>query len=162
MANYSSKKLELLALKWAITEKLHDYLHGSHFTVFTDSNPLTHVMTQRKLPAMKQRWTNALAGFDFGIKYRPGKANANTDGLSRIKHLAKDGTVSSCMASSLSCTALPVKLQQSILRDVCGENVAQLLSVEVTSTLPGCGRDDEIRLQAEDAGIAALLRFHAL
>ena len=162
MANYSSKKLELLALKWAVTEKLHDYLHGSHFTVFTDSNPLTHVMTPRKLPALEQRWINALAGFDFGIKYRPGKANANADGLSRIKHLAIDDTVSSCMASSLSCTALPVTLQQSILQDVCGENVAQLLPVEVTSSLPGYGRDDMIRLQAEDTGIAALMRFHAL
>ena len=37
-ANYSSMKLELLALKWAVTEKFRPYLMGSHFTVYTDNN----------------------------------------------------------------------------------------------------------------------------
>ena len=35
MCNYSSAKLELLALKWAVTEKFRDYLLGSKFTVYT-------------------------------------------------------------------------------------------------------------------------------
>ena len=39
MHNYSSAKLELLALKWAVTEKFRDYLLGSKFTVYTDNNP---------------------------------------------------------------------------------------------------------------------------
>ena len=43
MQNYSSRKLELLALKWSVTEKFKDYLLGSKFTVFTDNNPLTHL-----------------------------------------------------------------------------------------------------------------------
>lgn len=29
-------KLEFLALKWAVTEKFHDFLYGSTFTVVTD------------------------------------------------------------------------------------------------------------------------------
>ena len=41
MRNYSSAKLELLALKWAVCEKFKDYLIGSKFTVLTDNNPLT-------------------------------------------------------------------------------------------------------------------------
>lgn len=36
-ANYSSFKLELLALKWAITEKFKDYLTGAKFVVPTDN-----------------------------------------------------------------------------------------------------------------------------
>ena len=36
--NYSSFKLELHALKWAITEKFKDYLWGTTFTVFTNNN----------------------------------------------------------------------------------------------------------------------------
>ena len=39
--NYPAAKLEFLALKWAVTEKLHDYLYGTTFTVVTDNNPLT-------------------------------------------------------------------------------------------------------------------------
>ena len=43
MQNYSSAKLELLALKWAVMEKLRDYLLGSKFTIYTDNNPLAYV-----------------------------------------------------------------------------------------------------------------------
>ena len=45
MRNYSSAKLELLALKWSVCEKFRDYLIGSKFTVLTDNNPLTYVRT---------------------------------------------------------------------------------------------------------------------
>ena len=40
MDNYSSMKLELFALKWAVTEKFRDYLLGNKFKVYTDNNPL--------------------------------------------------------------------------------------------------------------------------
>lgn len=39
-ARYPAHKMEFLTLKWAITEKFHDYLHGITFTVVTDNNPL--------------------------------------------------------------------------------------------------------------------------
>ena len=45
MRNYSSAKLELLALKWSVCEKFRDYLIGSKFTVLTDNNPLTYMHT---------------------------------------------------------------------------------------------------------------------
>ena len=83
MQNYSSRKLELLALKWAITEKFRSYLLGSEFEVFTDNNPLSHLQTA-KLGGVEQRWAAELALFKFKIKYRPGRANANADALSRV------------------------------------------------------------------------------
>ena len=43
--NYPVHKLEFLALKWAITNKFHEYLYGAEFQVFTDNNPLTYVLT---------------------------------------------------------------------------------------------------------------------
>ena len=43
MHNYTSAKLELLALKWAVTETFRDYLLGLKFTVYTDNNPLAYV-----------------------------------------------------------------------------------------------------------------------
>ncbi|RXN37172.1 Transposon Ty3-I Gag-Pol poly [Labeo rohita] len=86
MDNYSTMKLEFLALKWAVTEKFRDYLIGNKFTVFTDNNPLSHVKTA-KLGAVEQRWASQLAMFDFEIVYRPGRKNGNADALSRQKFI---------------------------------------------------------------------------
>ena len=82
MRNYSSAKLELLVLKWAMCEKFKDYLIGSWFTVLTHNNPLTYVCTSR-LGAAQIRWLSDLALFDFEIKYRAGKSNQAADMLSR-------------------------------------------------------------------------------
>ncbi len=79
-----SGKLEFLALKWAVCEKFRDYLfYAPHFTVFTDNNPLTYVLKTAKLNAVGHRWVGELADFRFDIRYRPGKANADADMLSR-------------------------------------------------------------------------------
>ena len=59
--NYPVHKLEFLALKWAITDKFHEYLYGSEFQVFTDNNPLTYVLTTAKLDATGHRWVAALS-----------------------------------------------------------------------------------------------------
>lgn len=80
--NYSSFKLELLALKWAIVEKFREYLAVSPFTVFTDNNPLAHLNTAN-LGAVEQRWAAQLASFQFEVRYRPGRTNGNADALSR-------------------------------------------------------------------------------
>lgn len=84
--NYSAYKLEFLALKWAVTEKFSDYLTGTHFSVLTDNNPLTHILTTAKLDATGQRWASALGEYTFDITYRPGVNNADADGMSRFPH----------------------------------------------------------------------------
>lgn len=79
-----SGKLEFLALKWAICDKFRDYLYyAPTFTVYTDNNPLTYVLSTAKLNAVGHRWVGELADFHFSIKYRPGKSNADADTLSR-------------------------------------------------------------------------------
>ena len=50
--NYHSSKLEFLTLKWAITEQFWEYLMYKPFTVRTDNNPLTYIMTTLNLNAM--------------------------------------------------------------------------------------------------------------
>ena len=47
MHNYSSAKLELLVLKWAVTEKFQDYLLGLWFQVYMDNNLLTYVQESK-------------------------------------------------------------------------------------------------------------------
>ena len=81
--NYPTHKLEFLALKWAITEKFSDYLRTHFFTVYTDNNPLTYVLTNPKLDATSQRWVSSLEPYPFIIKYKPGTDNTVADALSR-------------------------------------------------------------------------------
>lgn len=42
-ANYSSFKVELLALQWALSKKFKDYLWGAKVQAVTDNNPLVHL-----------------------------------------------------------------------------------------------------------------------
>lgn len=80
-----SSKLEFLALKWAITDQFRDYLYYTpHFTVYTDNNPLTYVLTTVKRNAKGHRWVAELADFNFTMRYRHGTSNQDADGLSRI------------------------------------------------------------------------------
>jgi len=91
-----SGKLEFLALKWAVTDHFRDYLYyAPEFTVYTDNNPLTYVLTTAKLNATGLRWVGELADFNFQIKYRPGRANTDADSLSRL-HCSFDEYMETC------------------------------------------------------------------
>lgn len=81
--NYPAHKLEFLCMKWAISEKFHDYLYGNTFIVRTDNNPLTYVSSTAKLDATGHRWLAALGNYNFKAVYKPGKLNSDADGLSR-------------------------------------------------------------------------------
>ena len=81
MHDYSSGKIELLALKWSAYEKFKDYLLGSKFTVYTDNNPLVYVKTS-KLGAVQICWLSELALYNFDIIYRMGKSNLVANALS--------------------------------------------------------------------------------
>ena len=71
-----------------ITEKFSDYLAVNHFTVLTDNNPLTHILSTAKLHATGQRWASALGqySFDIHVHYRSGVNNADADGMSRFPY----------------------------------------------------------------------------
>ena len=82
MCNYSSAKLKLLALKWAVTKKFRDYLLGLKFTVYTDNNPLAHIQTSR-LGASQICWLSELALFSYNIICRSVRTNKAADALSQ-------------------------------------------------------------------------------
>ena len=65
--NYPGHKLEILSLKWAVTDKFHDYLYGSSYYVITDNNPLTYVLTKAKLDVTSHRWVAAFANYNFTL-----------------------------------------------------------------------------------------------
>ena len=105
--NYTVHKLEFLALKWAITCKFHHYLYGNKFSVYTDHNPLVYVTSTAKLDANGHRWLAELSSFDFQIFYKPGKLNADADGLSRRPHPEVEEQQSSRVIS------------QDVFREIC-------------------------------------------
>ena len=84
--NYPTHKLEFLALKWAVVDKLSDYLYGAKFEVRTDNNPLTYILTSAKLDATGHRWLAALSVYDFQPEVPAGSRNVDADALSRREH----------------------------------------------------------------------------
>ncbi len=95
--NYHSSKLEFLALKWSVTEAFQEYLYyAPEFSVYTDNNPLTYILTTSKLNACGQRWVNELASYNFNIHYKPGKENAVADCLSRAPMKDINEHINSC------------------------------------------------------------------
>ena len=81
MCDYSSAKIELMALKWSICDKFKDSLLGSKFTVFMDNNPLCYIKSS-KLGATQICCLSELMLYNFDIVYRTGKSNLVTDALS--------------------------------------------------------------------------------
>lgn len=135
MQNYSSMKLEFLALKWAVSEKFREYLLGGVCTVYTDNNPLSHLDTA-KLGAVEQRWAAQLAPFNLTIKYRPGSRNRNADALSR--QYVEVRSVGGSMEESDTEEGV-----FSVQSDVC--------------VFPGCPKEDLAKLQDQDPVIGPFL-----
>ena len=82
-AKYPVHKLKFLALKWAVTDRFHEYLYGGKFEVYTD-NALTYILTTAKLDATVQHWVASLANYDFKLFYKSGQTNVEAEALSRI------------------------------------------------------------------------------
>ena len=89
LRDYSSAKIELMALKWSICDKFKDYLLGSKFTVFADNNPLCYIKSS-KLGATQICWLSELALYDFNIIYCTGKSNLVTNTLSHHPEINKE------------------------------------------------------------------------
>ena len=120
--NYPAHKLEFLALKWAITEKFHDYLYGSSFEVYTDNNPLTYVFSTAKLDATGHRWLAALSNYNCTLKYRSGKKNGDADGLSRMYESDTITTVFPDILKTVCHTIIAENDQRPLIESLVGSD----------------------------------------
>lgn len=183
---YQSMKLELLAVKWAVCEKFRDYLLGATFVVYTDNNPLSHVMGSAKLKAVEQKWVADLSRFNFSIKYRPGKENQNADALSRRPHeplsdrdsdTADDLDVAQVhartdelqdvsrtqVAAVLGVTYIPPDLQSLMQQDVLEVTETNVYSTEATADPPNSfnlsvmTKHDLVQAQVKDEAISKVI-----
>ena len=85
-SNYAHIDKEALAIIFGV-KRFHQYLFGRHFEIKTDHRPLTHLFSESKgVPTMAsgqiQRWALLLSAYDYTIRYKQGKLNANADALS--------------------------------------------------------------------------------
>jgi len=87
--NYTTTEKECLAVFWAIT-LLRPYLERTRFTVRTDHDALTWILSITPSEGRLARWRLRLAEFDLDVQYRPGIKNLVPDALSRIETTGVD------------------------------------------------------------------------
>jgi hypothetical protein len=97
--NYTITEIEFLAGLEAM--RRHRFLLlGVRFTWWTDHKALVFMLTQKDLEGRRARWLEAIAEFDFEIKFVPGKENVLSDALSRMWSNDAPGTVRGASAYS--------------------------------------------------------------
>ena len=154
MRDYSSAKIELLALKWSICEKFKDYLLGSKFTVYTDNNPLVYVKTS-KLGMAQICWLSELALYDFDIVYRTGKSNLVADALSRRPELGNQVDQKGGQDSDKEWEAVSYPITTTgYIPDDHVYISSQVLSQEITSIVGGTKIDMNLKERIEILGTA--------
>ena len=85
---YFQIEKEGLAIVFGV-KNFHQYLLGRRFIVFSDHKPLQYLFSEdRPIPPMAsariQRWALTLSAYCYKMVFRPGKNQANADGLSRL------------------------------------------------------------------------------
>ena len=80
--SWSTYAKEMLAILEAI-RLWRPYLLGRKFYIQTDQRSLKFFLEQRIITPEQQKWVVKLLGYDYEIKYRPGRENAAADALSR-------------------------------------------------------------------------------
>ncbi|MBW0592457.1 hypothetical protein O181_132172 [Austropuccinia psidii MF-1] len=83
-ARYGATQTECLCLVWGL-EKLHYYLEGAVFEVYTDCTALKSLLNMKTTNRHMLRWKIAIQEYrvNMTIIYKEGKSNNNADGLSR-------------------------------------------------------------------------------
>jgi transposase InsO family protein len=80
---YAATEREALAIVWA-TKHFRAYLEGGKIFIRSDCKALEWMRNAKDVTGRLARWAMKLSAFQIEeIRYRPGKANANADSLSR-------------------------------------------------------------------------------
>jgi hypothetical protein len=119
--NYVTHDLECLAIKFGIEHFRHFLYGGPKFQVVTDHIAFRWLMTAPPKNSRIARWRLEFDEYDFDIKHRPGKENANADVLSRNPRFAE-------IAGPRSLSMITEKLAATPLTDITeGEEIIQAI-----------------------------------
>ena len=162
---YHSSKLEFLALKWVVTEQFHEYLQYQPFTVCTDNNPLTYILTTPNLDALGQRWVAALAGYNMKLEYLRGSNNKVADALSRVSTQKLDEETVSDLLNYARNGSTPRAEMANIHVIEEGECVDQEVIVQYTQIVKqhrnfrNLANQDWVRAQSGDPIIPQVIKW---
>ncbi|CAF1493877.1 unnamed protein product [Adineta steineri] len=86
--NYSQIEKEALSIVYGV-KKFHQYLAAKSFELVTDHRPLLSIFNPAKGISVTTanrlaRWSIALMGYNYKIRYKPTQQHGNADGLSRL------------------------------------------------------------------------------
>ena len=113
------------------------------------------MLTSAKLDATGHRWVSELSAYNFNIKYRPGKTNADADGLSRLPpdksmddsfHEVSQDTMKALCQSHVSTSCIETVCMSSDVLD------------DMDSVTDSFDSRDWRKYQMEDAVISKFLR----
>ena len=85
-----------------MTEQFRKYLQYQPFTVRTDNNPLTYILTTPNLDELGYHWVATLAGYNMKLEYLKGSDNKVADALSCTTEKLDEETV----RELLNCTCI--------------------------------------------------------
>ncbi|KAJ9506119.1 hypothetical protein QJQ45_002440 [Haematococcus lacustris] len=131
--NYASYTGEMLAVVWAV-KTLRFYLHGRHFTIVTDHQPLSWLMSGQHHSGQVARWAMQLQEYDFTVKHRPGVTHQNADSLSRFPR-------PTCADSTGACLDPPPALA-SLMRGAATTSPPNLPTPTLSAALAAITSDD--------------------
>ena len=178
---YSSFKLEFDALHWAVTKKFHDYLIGSVFVVYTDSNPLSNILGGKKTAADMGKLAS-LSDYNFSIRYRSGKLNSNADALSRncVGEVCEESShvlIEACYVREFclleskqlsNCTAICDSIQSVCANQLsdCSVSAQSVYSegaigsdIESSCIIPSFEHLDILKLQSQDSMLSTVIDY---
>ena len=104
--NYSNIEREALAIVFVVT-RLKQFFLGRRFTLHTDHKPLKYLFApDEEIPktalARITRWTIALMGFDYELKYMPGEHIPHADALTEWILTKTNRTTIECASQSIT------------------------------------------------------------
>ena len=162
--NITFYELEILAMVWAIGVFQH-YLYKP-FTVMTDNKAMTWLRTKRECPNKRiTQWVINLEQFEFQIKHRTSKQNANADGPSRFNVMGANESYGEKVDLTCSLEISPTddETHEHIEPDyIFCEQEIEVMSEEINAVmeehyeLPG--REELIRAQRQDKALNDIVK----
>ena len=121
-SRYSNIEREMLALVFGI-QRYHTYLYARPFVIITDHQPLVNITAKpiHSAPPRLQRMLMQIQGYNFTVRYRPGKQMILADALSRSPNAENNSPIQ----LDLRVDGLDMQLEDHTLKTIALINFSE-------------------------------------